>query len=622
MQLEYAAAEALGSVKPAALRSRLRLAAAKLAGGLAFTALAAGCAQIRPYVPPSEGHIATPAIKADADQGIPAPAKLSAFVPPPKPAVKAQTYSVVVNEVPVKDLLLALARDTKQNIDIHPALTGVVSLNAINETLPAILDRISRQVNLRYRMEGNTLIVGPDTAYIKTYMVNYVNIQRNTTSTTAASGQLAASGGAGAATGGNTSTMSVTTTSSSDFWKLLAEAVRAILKSSEQQALSAEAKSERMQILRQDQEQKTRQLEAASKTGQAAPAIAASINVSAASTVTSALLPEDVIINPVAGTITVNGNEKQHQLIQDYLTKVENGAQRQVLIEATIIEVQLSNAYQGGIDWSRLAISGGINVTQTLLTGFAGAAQQAGAAAGNAITIGYQNPTSRLGNISAAVKLLEEFGNTRVLSSPKLMVLNNQTAILKAVDNLVYFEIQASPGVVTAGGVITPPTFSTTPKTVAVGIVMGVTPQVNDDGRVLLTVRPTVSRALTPVQDPNPSLCDNSIPRNCIASLIPQIQVREMESVLQVNSGQAVVLGGLMQDNTQFNREQVPVLGNVPDIGELFRFRNERAQKSELIIFLRPTVITNPTLESEELRFFQRFLPQANQQSADKPGAR
>jgi general secretion pathway protein D len=471
-------------------------------------------------------------------------------------------------------------------------------------------------------MEGNTLIVGPDTAYIKTYMVNYVNIQRNTTSTTAASGQLAASGGAGAATGGNTSTMSVTTTSSSDFWKLLAEAVRAILKSSEQQALSAEAKSERMQILRQDQEQKTRQLEAASKTGQAAPAIAASINVSAASPVSSALLPEDVIINPVAGTITVNGNEKQHQLIQDYLTKVENGAQRQVLIEATIIEVQLSNAYQGGIDWSRLAISGGINVTQTLLTGFAGAAQQAGAAAGNAITIGYQNPTSRLGNISAAVKLLEEFGNTRVLSSPKLMVLNNQTAILKAVDNLVYFEIQASPGVVTAGGVITPPTFSTTPKTVAVGIVMGVTPQVNDDGRVLLTVRPTVSRALTPVQDPNPSLCDNSIPRNCIASLIPQIQVREMESVLQVNSGQAVVLGGLMQDNTQFNREQVPVLGNVPDIGELFRFRNERAQKSELIIFLRPTVITNPTLESEELRFFQRFLPQANQQSADRPGAR
>ena len=94
-----------------------------------------------------------------------------------------QTYSVVVNEVPVKELLLALARDTKQNIDIHPTLTGLVSLNAINETLPAILERVSKQVNMRYRTEGNTIVVSPDTPYVKTYRVNYVNMTRDTTST-------------------------------------------------------------------------------------------------------------------------------------------------------------------------------------------------------------------------------------------------------------------------------------------------------------------------------------------------------------------------------------------------------------------------------------------------------
>src|SRR6185295_17768642 len=98
--------------------------------------------------------------------------------------------------------------------------------------------------------------------------------------------------------------------------------------------------------------------------------------------------------------------------------------------------------------------------------------------------IGYQNPDSRVGNLNLTIRLLQEFGTARVLSSPKLMVLNNQTALLKAVDNIVYYEVQAQAGVASASGVITAPTFNTIPKTVALGIVMGVTPQVSDDGRV------------------------------------------------------------------------------------------------------------------------------------------
>src|SRR5262249_18425963 len=155
------------------------------------------------------------------------------------------TYSVVVNKVPIKELLLALSRDTKQNIDIHPGLTGVVSMNAINETLPSILDRASKQVNMRYRMEGNTIVVTPDTPYIKTYVVSSVNIQRSTTSNTGASGQIAVSGGGpggaggggvSAASTGNSSSTVVTTVSSSDFWRILEQSVRAILNSSLQQS--------------------------------------------------------------------------------------------------------------------------------------------------------------------------------------------------------------------------------------------------------------------------------------------------------------------------------------------------------------------------------------------------
>ena len=141
---------------------------------------------------------------------------------------------------------------------------------------------------------------------------------------------------------------------------------------------------------------------------------------------------------------------------------------------------------------------------------------------------------------------------------------------------------------------------------------MGVTPQVNEDGRVSLIVRPTITR-LRPeqrfVNDPNPSLC-NETRTVCIANPVPQVQVREMESVLQVGSGQTVVLGGLMQDEAQRSREQIPGADLIGSLGEVFRFRNERVVKTELVIFLRPTVVTNPTLESDELRFFQRFLPQ------------
>ena len=210
----------------------------------------------------------------------------------------------------------------------------------------------------------------------------------------------------------------------------------------------------------------------------------------------------------------------------------------------------------------------------------------------------------------AHAKLLQEFGNARVLSSPKLMVLNNQTALLKAVDNLVYFEVQAQAGVSTAAGVVTPPVFNTTPKTVALGVVMGVTPQVSDDGRVLLTVRPTVTRLFPQapfVQDPNPSLIVNG---TAIPNRVPQVQVREMESVLQITSGQTVILGGLMQDSIQRNREQLPGADALQGLGDIFRFRDEQAKKTELVIFIRPTVVTNPSLASDELKFFQRFLPQ------------
>jgi general secretion pathway protein D len=578
---------------------------------LAVILAAAGCSQFSPSIPPSEGHIVKQPVKAEADKGIPPPARVSTFVPAPKPAVKPQTYSVVVNEVPVKDLLLALARDTKQNIDVHPGLAGLVSLNAINETLPALLERVSKQVNLRYRLEGNTIVVAPDAPYVKTYRVNYVNMIRDTTSTVGVTGEIGTS--SSSAGGGSTSGSStvVRTTTRNDFWEQLRDNIRAILNSTRLQSLTAEAKAERLALVKQEQELRTKQIEAASRAGQGAPSLATSV-IAAGSGGSgqqqTSLLPDDVIVNSISGTVTINATEKQHQLVQNHIDGIVNAMQRQVLIEATIVEVQLSNNYQGGIDWARVSQSGGFSFAQRMLG--------TNLATAPFLALFYNQNNERPGEVQLTVKLLEQFGNTRVLSSPKMMALNNQTALLKVVDNVVYFEVQTTAAIAGAGGVITPGTTNTTAKTVAVGLVMSVTPQIGDDGRVSITVRPTITRVTGTKRDPNPVLL--------IPNLVPEIQTREMESVLQVGNGQTVILGGLMQDDARRNRDQIPGADLVGTIGDLFRFRDEQVSKTELVIFLRPSVITNPSLDSDELRFFQRFLPPeaAAQQSERTSAAR
>ncbi|MEW5944531.1 MAG: pilus (MSHA type) biogenesis protein MshL, partial [Pseudomonadota bacterium] len=306
----------------------------------------------------------------------------------------------------------------------------------------------------------------------------------------------------------------------------------------------------------------------------------------------------EVIVNPVVGSVTVLATERQHELVQQYLDGVMQAAQRQVLIEATIVEVALSDKYKAGVDWSRLASGAGFTINQQLLAGNLGTPPN--------ITIGYANATSAVGNVSATLSLLESFGNIRVLSSPKLMALNNQTALLKVVNNVVYFSIEAQTS--TTQGVATT-TFNTTPHTIPVGVVMAVTPQINDNSMVTLTVRPTISRVVGFKNDPNPNLGTGATRIN---NPVPEVQVREMESVLQVSSGQTVILGGLMQDDVTRNRDAVPGLGGLPAVGDAFSYRDESATKTELVIFLRPTSIANPSLDSDELKFFRRYLPSSS----------
>ena len=181
------------------------------------------------------------------------------------------------------------------------------------------------------------------------------------------------------------------------------------------------------------------------------------------------------------------------------------------------------------------------------------------------------------------------------------MALNNQTSILKVADNIVYFEIDATSNVAGDSGVVTN-IFNTTAKTVPVGFVMNVTPFITKDREVLLNIRPTITRVLDFVNDPNPALADAGV-----VSEIPEIQVREIESVLRVSSGSTAVLGGLMTDSSRENDAGLPGLHDVKDVGILFGTKTREFEKSELVIFLRPRIIEDANIETS-LQDYRKFL--------------
>ncbi|HEV7816200.1 MAG TPA: type II and III secretion system protein, partial [Janthinobacterium sp.] len=196
------------------------------------------------------------------------------------------------------------------------------------------------------------------------------------------------------------------------------------------------------------------------------------------------------------------------------------------------------------------------------------------------------------------------FGKVKVLSSPKISVLNNQTALLKVVDNNVFFTIKVTPAVLGINGnIATPAVYESQLETVPVGFVMSVTPQISDADEVTLNVRPTITRIVDYVNDPNPALAAGNV-----VSRVPVIQARELESIMKVNSGQIAVMGGLMQDSVDNSKDGVPGLSSLPVVGNLFTYRNESSTKSELVIFMRPVVVRDASVNGD-YKDYRYLLP-------------
>jgi len=573
---------------------------------------------------PSPGHLR---LEDPVSSGtVPAPVRISTILPKPRPALKPETYSVVVNNVSVNELLFALARDAKLNIDIAPDIKGLVTLNAIDQTLPQLLSRIAKQADIRWELDGPNLVVMPDKPFLRTYKIDYLSMERRVETNVIASSDVGGSGGgasgggaggaSGGSSGGGAGGTKIRISQSNLFWTTLQQNVDDLLREEARinpervQSLVGGA-SVTMNVSAQGGGAAggttgssvlgsgaagagNQNVQAQSNTGSTAQSVSATVqNV------------KFVIANPEAGVLLVRANSRIHEKVQEYLDQVLDRIKRQVLIEATIAEVQLSNQYQRGIDWSLIRQgAAGFTLNQSV--------QGTSTAAVNSSLLVMNYAASGVG---ATLRLLESFGNVRVLSSPKISVLNNQTAILKVVDNRVYFTITGQTSTTSTGPSLT--TFTTTPNVVSVGFVMNVTPQISEAGSVLLNLRPSVTRILGYVNDPNPSLGAG------VANRIPEIQTREMESMIRVDNGQVAVMGGLIQDSISDNEDTVPGLNELPVIGAIFGNRNRGNAKTELVIFIRPLVVKDPSIDGD-FRAFRSLVPGENfivQPNPGKPAA-
>src|SRR5450830_709929 len=600
---------------------------------VACCTMLAGCAAQQ--TPISPGHINEAPRPAGA---IPEPVQQSSALAAPLPAPKVETYSVTVHKVPVQSLLFALARDAGMNVDIHPQIEGSVTLNALNQTLPQLLSRIGKQIDMRYEIDGKNLTVLPDAPVWRNYKVDYVNMARSTNSSVNIATQISTAGGGASSSnnngsggnntantsspvvggnGNNNSTTLVVNRSENNFWYSLERNIRDLLRDT----TLNDPLTDPLALLNQQlasvpvppQSNNPNATQAGNNTspenslnppaGQSARnqagggGIPLDANGLPLLKLANKGKPSSVVVNVEGGLIAVRATGRQHEKVAEFIDIVQHSVQRQVLIEATIIEVRLSNEYQPGINWSRLTRSLRINQGQV------GTASLPSGIVPNS-TPGIFLLNYAKDSFATTIQLLESFGKVKVLSSPKISVMNNQTAMLKVVDNNVFFTIKVTPAVISSTGTITTPaTYESKLETVPVGFVMSVTPQISDSDEVTLNVRPTITRIVGYVQDPNPALATASV-----VSRVPVIQARELESIMKVASGQIAVMGGLMQDSVDNARDGVPGLSSLPLVGNLFTYRYEASSKTELVIFMRPVVVKDASIEGD-YRDYRYLLP-------------
>jgi MSHA biogenesis protein MshL len=464
-------------------------------------------------------------------------------------------------DTPVHGFLELLAERSSTNLLVHPEVSGRVNMILRKASLPDALRALRDLYGYDFQESGSGYLILPATSQTRVFQLNYLDLQRTGVShTRVSSGQITQGNSetaAGTGTGGSGSTgggsdgdevsgTSVVTHNNSDFWKALELDVRLLLGDG--------AKS-------------------------------------------------NVIVNRQSGVIVVRGMPSQLRDVADYLQRTQSTVTRQVVLEAKIIEVELNSAFQAGINWSTLLTSGSKNffIGQSSPAGGFGTdplsppGEQVNVTPGipivgqmidrlgGAFTLALDS-----GDFNGFIELLDTQGRTRVLSSPRVSTLHNQKAIIKAGSDEFFVtgvksDTTTGTSTTTSLNVELTPFFS--------GVALDVTPQISDDGTVLLHIHPTVSEVSDQNKRVNFGGGTSDLP-------LAFSQIRESDSVVRARSGQLIVIGGLMRETRRRSDYRTPWLGDVPGLGRLFRSERDQSRTVELVLLLRPLVPSDADWET------------------------
>ncbi len=476
-------------------------------------------------------------------------------------------FDLAVNSAPATQVFAAIVSGTRYSMVVHPNVKDPISINLRDVTVFEALDTIRDIYGYEYKVQGNRILVEPLGLQTRVFQVNYLMSQRKgktdvrvtSGAISDSSGTTAAGGGAGATTTGGVNTESIessriSTTSNNDFWGEVAASLRAIV--------GTEA-------------------------------------------------GRSVVLSPQAGVIVVRAYPSELRGVTDFLKAMQVVIERQVMLEAKIIDVQLSDSHQTGVNWAAF--------TQGSNSRFAGGVLSPGAALSPSGTIGaftsrnpdgtintdselFSNPASpgsiasgvgtpgtlfglafQTGSFAALVSFLETQGNLQVLSSPRIAALNNQKAVLK-VGTDEFFVTNITTNTTTIGNTSSQsPTITVAPF--FSGVALDVTPQIDENNQIILHIHPSVSN----VVEKNKSI--NLGNAGTFRLPLASSTISESDTIVRVSNGNIVAIGGLMKETSARDTSGVPYLSTMPVVGNLFGSKARTTIKSELVILLKPTVI-------------------------------
>jgi MSHA biogenesis protein MshL len=469
-------------------------------------------------------------------------------------------FDLSVNDVRAGPFFMGLVKDSPYNMVVHPSVDGTISLHLKNVTVSEVMRTVREVYGFEYEITGTGFVVMPVRLRSKIFHVSYVNLKRSGQSTIrVASGQVSDAREKDGENGDDgpvsrTLGTKIVTETEAGFWLRIRASVQAIIGETEGRS---------------------------------------------------------VVVSPQAGLVVVRAMPGELRDVGAFLRAAQASLHKQVILEAKVVEVQLGDAFQAGIDWAALGTgdNGSIGAAHTsLLAGAVALLDPDGELDGEAVVRPGGPDEFPFGNLFAIGAATDEFaalltllstqGDAQVLSSPRVATINNQKAVIKVgTDEFFVTDIEST--TTTGTATTTTPKIELTPF--FSGIALDVTPHVTNDNEVILHIHPTVSEVTDQIKNITVAGETQTLP-------LALSSVRESDSIVRARNGQVIVIGGLMQDSNRTDQGKTPFLGDLPLVGKLFQQKREVSSRSELVILLRPVVVDSNRVWQDEVQNVSRRL--------------